>query len=444
MSKVAKLLFCSHNKGMQSSTDLEKRSAKRGRPATRGPRQHKELLDAVARKINTDGAGSIALADIGSAIGLSRSSLYYYCTDASDLVHQTYLSACSQLAEDLTDACDSSGEEDAQINSLIRQVLRLDHPPIAALNDLEFLPEAMQADVRTASHDIVRRLTRVIDSGQENGVLRSSIDAGTCAALILNVLSWALVSLPWLERRDDADERARYVDAVCDVLLYGIAGENTAYAPCRLRYDELMKRDFNIFDRTQTAELKSEQILSAASRLFNLKGLDGVRLDEVSAEIGASNGAIYHHFKDKAELIERCYDRAFDIYELIMSTGMTSGTHPIDRAVIVTHLNAQAQLDQNAPLALQPGLGNLTGAKRVEFRKRSYMLARVSESSIREGILDGSCRDVDAEYAPQIIAGYFLGLPRWASTTAMPALIADAITDIAVYGLKARPGTQSL
>jgi AcrR family transcriptional regulator len=422
---------------MQSQADLQKGNGKRGRPATRGPRQHKELLDAVARKINSEGAGSIVLSEIGGAVGLSRSSLYYYCTDAADLVHQAYMSACRQLAEDLAKACDAGGGEDAQIESMIRQVLQFDHAPMAALNDLEFLPDVMQEDVRVANDNIAKRLTQVIEAGQAGGVFRP-VNAATCASLILNTLSWALVSLPWLERRDDPKGRARYVSTVCDILLNGVAGPGRTAAQCTVRYDELMKREINAFDRSQAAEWKSDQIVAAASRLFNLKGLDGVRLDDVSAEIGASKGAIYHHFKDKGDLIVRCYDRAFDIYEMIMTTGMEVGSDPLDRAVIVTHLNAQAQLSQDAPLALQPGLGKLAGAKRTELSRRAQKLGAVGGNSLREGILEGSCRKLDAEYTPEIIAGYFLGLSRWTDAQGTPFERASAVTDIAIYGLRVR------
>jgi AcrR family transcriptional regulator len=58
---------------------------RRGRPPVRGPLQRQQLMDAVARKINLDGPGSIVLVDIGAEIGLSRSSVYYYCRDAADM-----------------------------------------------------------------------------------------------------------------------------------------------------------------------------------------------------------------------------------------------------------------------------------------------------------------------------------------------------------------------
>ena len=46
----------------------------------------------------------------------------------------------------------------------------------------------------------------------------------------------------------------------------------------------------------------------------------------------AHTGAIYHHFRDKTDLIERCYARGFDIYDLIMETGVTTGSTPLERS----------------------------------------------------------------------------------------------------------------
>lgn len=422
---------------MQTSRKPETVRVKLGRPATRGPRQHRELLDAVSRKINTDGAGSVVLADIGSAVGLSRSSLYYYCSDPADLVHQAYMSSCRQLLEDLESACASVSDADAQIEAFIRKVLHFRHAPVAALNDLDFLSTERQQDVHQAVDELETRIAKIIVAGQKQGCFRS-VDASMCAPLILNILSWALISLPWLERRDDAEERARYIDAICDILLNGIAATGRTASACGIRYADLMKREINAFDRLQAADLKSDQIVAAASRLFNLKGLDGVRLDEVCVEIGASKGAIYHHFKNKDDLIARCYDRAFDIYELIMETGMTRASNSLDRAAIVTHLNAQAQLDQNAPLALQPGLGKLSGKKRAALKHRAQKLGDIGRESLEAGIQAGSCRPHDTEYAPEIMAGYFLGIPRWTNTESDTFEIADRVTGIALYGLRNR------
>lgn len=59
---------------------------RRGRPPLKRPAQHAALLDAAAEQINQGGAASISLTDLGAQIGVSRSAMYYYCADASDLV----------------------------------------------------------------------------------------------------------------------------------------------------------------------------------------------------------------------------------------------------------------------------------------------------------------------------------------------------------------------
>jgi AcrR family transcriptional regulator len=207
---------------------------------------------------------------------------------------------------------------------------------------------------------------------------------------------------------------------------------------CDVRFDTLTARSINAFDRRQTADLKSDQIISAASRLFNARGLDGVRLDDVSAAIGASKGAIYHHFRDKTELVERCYERGFEIYDLIMETGVKTGKTPIEQFAIVQHLNTQAQLNTAPPLALQPGLSALAPAMRRTLTRRAQGLNAIARQIISKGMRRGHFHVLDAQIVPQVLAGYFTGLAQWMPPDADPVAIADQATNFAAYGLRAR------
>jgi AcrR family transcriptional regulator len=409
--------------------------ARRGRPPGRALLQKDALLAAATQQINAEGVGSIVLADLGGHLGISRSSLYYYCRDAADLVSQAYLKACAVMAENIAWAESLPGQADEKLIAFFRRALAHDGEPMAALNDVDCLPEAMQAEVRAANDRNVAGLAEMLRAGQVAGVLRA-FDAAQVAHLVLSNVSWTLVSLPWMDRVDEPGVRDRRIHAICDLLLDGVAAAGATPRPCDLRYDQLMSRSINAFDRQQTADLKAEQIVAAASRLFNLKGLDGVRLDDISAGIGASKGALYHHFRDKVELIERCYDRAFDIYEMIMDTGIAAGANQLDRVIIVTHLNAQAQLSAMPPLALQPGLNKLSGAKRTEFSNRSQRLSEIGAREFSRGVADGSCRAIDAEIAPEVFAGHFTGLRRWAPANVDPVAMADFVIDIAVFGLR--------
>ena len=104
------------------------------------------------------------------------------------------------------------------------------------------------------------------------------------------------------------------------------------------------------------------ELIAAASRLFNQRGIDGASLDDIGAEVGATKGAVYHYFDDKADLVTRCYRRAFELYDLIMDTAVEQGRDGFDKALIALHLNVQAQAGPASPLMLRVAsvLSNLT------------------------------------------------------------------------------------
>lgn len=410
---------------------------RRGRPPVRRPLQHAALLDAAAEAINLNGAAAISLAELGAQMGVTRSGMYYYCADAADLVFQCYVRSCTRLQEEIDAVACGAGSADEKVAALVRGVLAPDRPAMAVLNDLAFLPDDLQADItrRTSAH--VRGLAGILESGRDAGVLRF-MDADRTARVMLNCLSWALVSKPWLARRDDPPARARYAETVVSLILDGLTLGPERPLRCDIRYDALIARSINAFDRRQTAELKSEQIIAAASRLFNAKGLDGVRLDDISAVIGATKGAVYHHFRDKSDLVERCYERGFDLYDQIMETGVKTAATPLERFAIVQHLNTQAQMSAAPPLSLQPGLSQLPPAKRRTLMRRAQSLNTIAAKILDEGMRDGACRPLDAVLTPQILAGYFLGLPQLMPTDADPVAIADFVVDFAAHGLRVR------
>lgn len=420
---------------MSSAAKAE--SPRRGRPPVRRPAQHAALLDAAAEQINQSGAASISLAELGARIGVTRSGMYYYCADAADLVFQCYVRACVRLQEDIEAASNLPGEADEKLASLIRSVLAYDRPAMAVLNDVAFLPEAPHADIAKRADAHVRQLSDILASGQKSGVFRD-INTECAARLVLNCLSWTLVSKPWLTRRDDQRARERYANTVVSMFLDGLAPGPILPRTCDIRFDRLMNKTINAFDRQQTAEQKADQIIAAASRLFNAKGLDGVTLDDVSAAIGASKGAVYHHFRDKSDLIERCYERGFDIYDTIMDTGVRIGATPLEKAVIVIHLNAQAQLSATPPLSLQPGLNKMSATKSRALSRRAQALNNISTKNLIEGARDGTCRELDMVFAPEITAGYFLGLHRHIPADANPIEAANFVVDLAINGLRQR------
>ncbi len=62
-------------------------------------------------------------------------------------------------------------------------------------------------------------------------------------------------------------------------------------------------------------ELTKEMIMEAARELFRKKGYQQVSMRQIAAELGYSHGAIYYHFKNKAELFYAMIETDFKLLD---------------------------------------------------------------------------------------------------------------------------------
>jgi AcrR family transcriptional regulator len=418
-----------------AKTDTESGKAARKRAAKRDA-----LLAEASRQLNERGAGALALNDIAEQVGLSRNALYYYVEDRTDLVFRCYLRSCEAMADDLGAAHDGADAPVGRIAAFLERSLAFDRPPVAVLSDVDILPAEQRGLIRTQQARNLDGLRGLLDDGIRSGALRRC-DTEIVAQSVIGMLSWARLSARWLAHRDGPAARRRMAAAIGDVMLNGFAARRDLQSGCDLDVSVLTAKSFNAFDRQQAAEVKAEQLVAAASRLFNRKGIDGASLDEIAASVGATKGALYHYFDDKAALVVACYARAFDLYETMMDASLAFSPNGLDRSIATMHLNIQAQAGPVAPMMLQPGFFAMPQGTRDAFALRARKMRNISSRVLREGIAEGSCRPLDTVYAPEMTAGLFFWVPKWLpeNSTRTPIELADETAALFTYGIASIP-----
>jgi AcrR family transcriptional regulator len=409
---------------------------RRGRPPKRGLKRE-ALLEEAAATFNARGIAATSLAEIAERLGLSRATIYYYVNDRAELVFQCYQRACELTAEDLAAASEAETGF-ARTLAFITRALTPDRAPTAMLSEINYLSPAHAQIVRTANDRNVAALIGFVEAGVADGSIRAC-DAEVAAQTVIGMLAWGRLSPQWV-RNGGRAFRARFLTAVIDLLSDGLTTNPSGRFDGPIDADQFLPGRFNAFDRREASEMKVEQLLAAASRLFNRDGIEATSMDEITASLGATKGVLYHYLRDKTDLVARCYERGFDLYERFAETARTHGGDGLERALIGTHINVQAQAGPLTPLMPQAGLEALPDPPRKALVARARRLNSLFANLLRQAMADGSCRTCDTAMIALIGAGGFAWLPKWLppDDPRGPKRLADEVSDIFFRGLKAR------
>ncbi|WP_293541993.1 TetR/AcrR family transcriptional regulator [Phenylobacterium sp.] len=406
----------------------EERSTKL-RDASRAARRE-AVLDEAAHEFNRRGVASARLAELARRLGLSRASLYNYCRDREDLARQCYIRSCELTGQTLSRAALFPGRGIDRIAAFVRLSLEYGRPPIAVLNEISYLPETHQAEVRSARSDNVSALVALIEQGIADGSVRPCRARLACET-IFGVLEWATLSRTWAQISDEGFA-IRMAAAIPSMILDGVAANDVVLSrPLALeaRFDDLIAA-FSCDDRW-------EELARAGSRLFNARGVDGVSLDDIAAEVGATKGLIYHYFDTKRAFVAFCYQRSFRLFERIMTVSDAEPT-ALEAARTSSTLNVLAQLGELQPLSLGTNYEIFSPDQQREFSEATQALFRRSVARIRRGISDGSIRNMDAEPIALASAGVFNSLGHRLPPSERPESVSTAIeiSDFLLYGIR--------
>ena len=389
-----------------------------GASGRRGKRD--AVLDEAARRLNAKGVSQTSLSDVAQALGLTRAALYYYVEDRDDLVFQCYRRACETMARDLDAAARAPGSGLDRLRAYVALALDETRPEPAVLSEVASLHSPQRETIEALHRGNVAQLVDLVEAGCADGSIRPCHPL-IVAQAIVGMVSWIPLAPRWTGE-GAAELRARAKAGALTLI-----GEGVAVDPARamqfapLDVAILRPQRGNLFDRDAAQAAKLEELLRAASWLFNRKGVDATSVDEIAAEVGATKGVVYHYLADKPDLVARCYRRAFSLSDRILAAVELAGGTAIERVLAGTALLIEANVrDEFCPLAPLAGLEALPEDARDEITARVRSLEEGYPEVAREGLADGTVRDVELTGVALAMAGAFGWLHKWFTTAVAP------------------------
>lgn len=399
-----------------------------------------QLLDEAARQLNARGISGTSLADIASALGLTRAALYYYADDRQDLVFQCYRRACEALGRDLAAAALVQDGALDRIAAFITRSLAPDRTEEAVLSEVAYLDDEQRATIEALAAGVLAQLVDLIEAGQRDGEIRAC-DSAVVAQALIGIVSWVPLAPRW-SGDDPAVMRPRICTAAIDLVRDGIAAAPDRASPLpRIDAAVLRGERGNPFRREDAAAMKREELLRIASRLFNQKGIDATSLDEIGAALGATKGVVYHYLTDKPDLVAQCYRRAFALGGRVVDAIDSFEGDCFERAVagfrLLVEMNARAEFSPLVPLA---GIEALEPDARTEIVALARRSEEIFPAYVAAGIAEGTIRTIDVTGAAVALAGAFGWIPKWfdGEDEAMVDHIAGEFSALYAFGLRAR------
>jgi len=163
----------------------------------------------------------------------------------------------------------------------------------------------------------------------------------------------------------------------------------------------------------QSSDVRREQILNAALKLFVAQGYDDSTVDEVAREAGLSKGSIYWYFNSKLEILFELTDRfvAESQSEVVrLAAADKYGTEALYRAHRELHLVDQKHPNREKLLsqlmALSAHYPEIRDRLKNYYRKWDAVVAELLQRDVEAGKL----LPVDAKAVSQSVVALYDGL----------------------------------
>ncbi|MFT5691970.1 MAG: AcrR family transcriptional regulator [Oceanicoccus sp.] len=391
-----------------------------------------EILNEGARLLNENEIGSIKLADVAAAMGTTPNALYYYIKNRNDLVAQCYLRSCDRTSQYLEQAVKTTDAPPKQLRAFIEMSLAGDGDEIAILNNVESLSKSDRELILKKSRSNISALSQIIQEGQKSKSLKA-VNSDLVAYMIISVIDYTIQMCKEDPTSDASFQKNRKDKAkpLANFLMSGLAEYMDASFNFPQYFEPELITNFNPFNVSDSKEQKRRELTNSAALLFNQKGVLGASISDIGKNLGVTKGAIYHHFKDKEELILSCYTRAFDIYDAIIETAGRSSQKGMEQMMTVFHLNCQAQASKAPPMILSPGQYSLPNS----FQGRADAIGEAVNNMFKLAESQGEARSATPVLGATMGAHFFI--QRWLAKNSdiTGYQIADEMTKVIATGM---------
>ena len=194
--------------------------------------------------------------------------------------------------------------------------------------------------------------------------------------------------------------------------------------------------------RTRVAERarRREAVLLAAVRMFNARGFTATSLDDVAASLGVTKPVVYHHFRNKEQLLLACLTAGLDELAIAAEAAALLPGSGLDRLRAFLCRYAEVNMGEYGRCVIRTGEELLSPESRAAFRTLKRGIDATLRAMIERAVADGSAAVPDVRFAGFAIAGALNWPARWQQEDgAVPReAVAERLVDFLTAGLRPR------
>jgi AcrR family transcriptional regulator len=183
-----------------------------------------ELAREAARLFAERGYHGTSIGDLASALGVQKGSLYAHIDSKQDLLYATMRAgadAFHQALDGVPEAAPATEKIRLAMRAHLRVVAEQLDVATVFVREWRYLEGARREEILEERRRYEDRFRAFFREGRDLGELRTDLDDGAAALLVLSAMNWAYT---WLEPGRDTDELA---DRLYAQLLDGVRGYAT-------------------------------------------------------------------------------------------------------------------------------------------------------------------------------------------------------------------------